>query len=295
MAFQIFTDSSSDLNKEIRKKLNIEYYRMGIVVKGEDKYADMNWEDYTPEELYGWISDLSNRCKTSLATPGEFITKSEPYLKEGKDILYIACTDALTGTRGVFELVKRELLEKYPDRKMVSINSCRAELCLGMIVMKAAELQKEGKSMEEVIEWIETHKQNYHQVGSLETLTYLRAAGRVSGAAAFFGNIIGLKPIIMFDIHGHNYAFKKVRGEKKALNECIEYIKENMIPGVTDVVYVGEAMAKENQAYLRKRIEEELHLRVEEFTIGPIVGISCGPGMYGCWFEGKEVTADSKK
>lgn len=295
MAYQIFSDSSCDLSKKIREELNIDYYRMGIVVKGEDKYADINYEDYTPEELYGWISDLSNHCKTSLASIKEFIDKSEPYLKEGKDILYIACTDALTGTRGVFELVKKELLEKYPDRKMISINSCRAELALGMIVIKAAKMQKEGKSMEEVIEWIENNKQNFHQCGSLETLTYLKAAGRVSGAAAFFGNMINLKPIIMFDVHGHNYVFKKVRGSKKALNETFEYIKENMIPGVTDVIYVGQAMAKDKQAYLKERITKELGIRVEEFWIGPIVGISCGPGMYGCWFEGKKVTADSEK
>lgn len=166
-------------------------------------------------------------------------------------------------------------------------------MALGLIVIHAAELKNEGKSIEEVIDWIENNKEYFHETGSLETLTYLKAAGRVSGAAAFFGNLISLKPIIMFDIHGHNYVWKKVRGSKAALEASFEYIKDN-INERTKVCYVSQAMAKDAQAYLKKRIEEELHIPVVEFWIGPIVGISCGPGMYGVFFEGKEVTVDSE-
>ena len=75
----------------------------------------------------------------------------------------------------------------------------------------------------------------------------------------------------------------------------MDYIKENMVEGVTDVVYIGQTMTSDAVAYLKKRIEEELHLKTEQYYISPIVGICCGPGMYGCWFRGKEVTADSNK
>ena len=85
MAFQIFTDSSTDLSKELRQKHNIKYFQMGIVIKGEPKPADMDWEAYSPEELYGWIKNLSNHCKTSLVTYGEYLEKTEAELKEGRD------------------------------------------------------------------------------------------------------------------------------------------------------------------------------------------------------------------
>ena len=294
MAYQIFIDSSSDLKLEIRKEYNIDYFRMGIVINGEEKYADMDWVDYSPEQLYDWIRNLDNHCKTSLVSIKEFEDKMIPLLEKGVDILYLACTTALSGTLNVFNMVKNELMEKYPNRKIIGVDSSRANMALGMIAIEAAKLQKEGKSIEEVAKWVEEHKEFYHEVGSLETLTYLKAAGRVSGAAAFFGNIIGLKPIIMFDIHGHNFAFKKVRGSKAALQACFDYIKENINEN-TKVIYVGQAMAKPAQEYFKKRITEELNIPVEEFIIGPIVGISCGPGMYGIYFEGKEVIADSEK
>ena len=293
MAFQIFTDSSTDLSKQLRTKYNVDYFKMGIVVKGEAKNADMDWEEYTPEELYGWIKDLSNHCKTSLVTYGEYLEKTEAVLKQGKDVLYLACTTALSGSLNTFRLVAEELKEKYPDRKIIGVDSKRANMCLGLMCIHAAELRDEGKSIEEVVEWIENNKEYFHETGSVETLRYLKAAGRVSGAAAFFGNLISLKPIIMFDIHGHNYAWKKVRGSKAALEECFQYIKDH-VNERTKVCYVGQAMAKDAQAYFKKRIEEELHIPVEEFWIGPIVGISCGPGMYGIFFEGDLVTADSE-
>ena len=294
MAFQIFVDSSSDLSKELRKQYDIDYFRMGIVVKGEPKVADMDWEEYSPDQLYGWIKDLSNKCKTSLVTYGEYLNRTEEVLKQGKDVLYLACTTALSGSLNTFRLVKEELQEKYPDRKIIGIDSKRANMCLGLMAIHAAELRNAGQSIEEVAEWVEDNREYFHETGSLETLTYLKAAGRVSGAAAFFGNLISLKPIIMFDIHGHNYAWKKVRGSKAALEECFNYIKDN-VNERTKVCYVGQAMAKDAQAYFKKRIEEELHIPVVEFWIGPIVGISCGPGMYGVFFEGKEVTVDSEK
>ena len=153
-----------------------------------------------------------------------------------------------------------------------------------------ATRRKTRKTIEECVKWVEDNKEFYHQVGSLETLKYLKAQGRVSGAAAFFGDMISLKPVIMFDTIGRNYAYTKVQGGMKALKESLRYIKENMIEGVTDVVYVGHAQAPERFNWLKEHIENELHIPVIEYRIGAIVGISCGPGMYGCYFRGKEVT-----
>ena len=295
MAFQIFTDTSSGMSKELREKWNIQYFMMGIVVGEKEYLADLDYTLFSREEMYGWVRDPNIKVRTSLVTAKEFKEKMEPYLKKGIDILYIACAEALSGTRGAFELLKEEIQEEYPERKIISINSCRAEMALGLMVIDAAKLRDEGKSIEEVAEWAEENKQYYHETGSIDTLKYLRAYGRVSGAAAFFADTLNIKPVIMFDIHGMNYSFKKVHGEKKALAECFEYVKNNVVEGVTDVIYIGETMPNPAKEYFKKRIKEELNIPTEEYIISPIVGICCGPGMYGCWFKGKLVTADSQK
>ena len=295
MAFQIFTDTSSGMSKALRKQYGIDYFRMGLIVNGKQKHGDLDYEEFSREKLYEWVKDPHVTITTSLVSATEFMEKCEKYLKKGIDILYIACTDALSGTRGVFELVKKDLEEKYPERTILSINSCRAEMALGLMVVEAAKLKEQGKDIKEVYEIIENDKQNYHQVGSIDTLKYLKAYGRVSGAAAFFADTLNIKPLIMADIYGNNYTFKKVHGPSKALQECINYVKENMVEGVTDVVYIGETMPGEAKPYLKKRLEEELHLKTEEYVISPIVGVCCGPGMYGCWFKGKTVTEKGAK
>ena len=295
MAFQVFTDTSSGLSRDLREKYNIDYFQMRIIVNGKEYPGDLNYEAYTREEMYGWVKDPNIVVKTSLVPAEEFIEKCEKFLKQGIDVLYVACADALSGTRGVFELIKEELKEKYPDRKIISINSCRAEMALGLLAIEAAKMRDAGKSIEETAKWVEDNKQYYHEVGSIDTLKYLRAYGRVGGVAAFFADTFNIKPVIAFDVKGMNNSFKKVHGSKKALEECFEYVKKHMVEGETKTVYFGEAMPNPGKEYLVGRLKNELHLEVEEYIISPIVGICCGPGMFGIWFKGDLVTLGAEK
>ena len=289
MAYQIFTDSSTDLSTLLRKENGIEYLRMGLNVNGKEYHADLDYEEFSLEELYGWIKDPKVTIKTSLITFQEVFEKFEPFLKKGIDILYLGCSSGLSGSVNSVRLASDELMESYPGRKIIGIDTRRADMSLGLMCLDAVRMQKEGKSMEEVAEWVEKNKQTYHEIGSVENLSYLRAMGRVSGPSAFFGNLIGIKPLIMFNRKGENYAFSKVRGMKAAMDESVNYIRMNMVPGVTEVIYLGSIMGDQLRDYMKAQIEKELRIPVVTFPIGPIVGTGVGPGMYGCFFRGKEV------
>lgn len=295
MAIQIFSDSSTDLPVEERKQYNIHYFKMSITVNGEIKGADIDYVEYSPEQLYEWIKDPNIKTKTAQVGVNEYVDKMRPFVSQGDTILYLACTTKLSGSLNAFSIAKGILLEEYPNAMIVGIDSTKSNMCLGLMAMDVARLRNEGKSLPELLDYIEKNKQHYHMVGSVETLSYLKAAGRISGASAFFGNLIGIKPMIMVDVHGYNYVYDKVRGTKKSLIESFEYLKKHMVEGVTDVVYVGQASAFEQQKYLCDRIENELHIKTVPFWIGAIVGISCGPGMYGLFFKGDEGIVDSEK
>lgn len=287
--YQIFTDSSCDLGTEIRKQYNIEYFYFGLVVDGVTYRADLDWKDYTQEEFYGWLSQ-GKKVKTTQVTMEEVMSRVRPCFEQGIDIIYIGCSGALTGSMNLFELAKRELMEEFPDRKMIGIDSLAASCTLGMMVIDASKKQQEGLSIEELEQWVYDNRFFYNQFATVDTLTYLRAAGRIKGLAAFFGNIVGVKPIFISDRKGNNLTVNKVKGTKASLNEIFEDVKNACVEGETEEIFIGQGMAMERAEALKKRVEDELHIKATIEWIGPIVGTTCGPGIIATFCRGKEVT-----
>ena len=287
--YQIFSDSSCDLSPELRKAYNLEYFYFGLVVDGVEYRADLDWKDYSQEEFYGWLSQ-GKKVKTTQVSMEEVVTRVRPYFEKGVDIIYIGCSSALTGSMNLFELAKQELLEEFPDRKMIGVDSLAASCTLGMMVLDAARQQQKGLSIEELQQWVLDNRFFYNQFATVDTLTYLKEAGRIKGSAAFFGNIFGVKPIFISDRKGNNLTINKVKGTKASLNELFEGIKNAFVPGETEEIYIGQGMAMERAEGLKKRIEEELKVKATIEWIGPIVGTTCGPGIIATFCRGKEVT-----
>ena len=287
--YQIFSDSSCDLSTELRKANNIEYFYFGLVVDGVEYKADLDWKAYSQEEFYGWLS-AGKKVKTTQVTMEEVMTKVRPLFEQGIDVIYIGCSSALTGSMNLFELAKKELMEEFPDRKMIGVDSLTAAPTLGMLVLDAAKQQQKGLSIEELEQWVFDNRFFYNQFATVDTLTFLKAAGRIKGTAAFFGNIMGVKPIFISDRKGNNFTIAKVKGTKASLNALFDYIKEAMIPGETEEIVIGQGMAMERAELLKKRVEEELHVKASIYWIGPIVGTTCGPGVIATFCRGKEVT-----
>ena len=288
--YKVFTDSCSDLSTETRRKYDIEYCHMGIVVDGIDKRADLDWIDYTPEEFYGWLR-AGRKVKTTQVSVEEYLECFRPVLKDGYDIIYIGCSSKLSGSVNTCAvLVKPQLEEEFPGRKIVVIDSLTASGCEGLMAIKASELRKEGKSLEYVADWCEENKKYYNQFATVDTLNYLKAAGRIKGAKAFFGNIMGVKPIFISDAKGNNTVIKKAKGTKNSLEELIKGVKETIEVEKCNKVVIGQGMAQERADYIKTRLEEELDIEATVTWIGPIVGTTCGPGVIATFCFGKEVT-----
>ena len=287
--YQIFTDSCSDLSTELRKQNNIEYVHMGLVVNGVEKIADLDWADYSPEEFYGWLS-AGKKIKTTQVSMNEFEKGIRPFLEKGVDVIYLGCSSALTGSLNMFNLVAQELRQEFPDRKIIGIDTLCASFTEGLLVLEAATKQKEGLTIDELALWVENNKFYFNQFATVDTLTYLKEAGRIKGAAAFFGNIIGIKPIFISDRKGNNFVIKKVKGTKASLNELFELVKNARDLTKSDKIYIGQGMAQERAEALKKRFKDELNIDATVIWIGPIVGTTCGPGVIATFCFGKEVT-----
>ena len=292
--FVIIADSSCDLTKEYREEHKIDYAKMMINwtdEKGEnhDDIADIDWQVLSAKDFYDIIRS-GIRIYTAQVTMQNYLDTFEPHLKAGEDILYLACSSGLSASLKTAQaLVDNELKEKYPDRKIVVLDTLRAGMAQGLIVMRAQELKDEGKSLEEIADIIEKEKRSYKEIGIPDTLSYLKRAGRVSAPAAFFGNMVGLKPILVFDEKGSNVAVEKTIGRKKAYARMAEIIRDDIVDPENQVIYLMNADCKQEdidafKAYINERINVKA---IISLPLGPIIGASSGPGTIIVNYRGK--------
>lgn len=292
--FVIVTDSCSDLTKENRQKYDIDYIPMRIIFDGKDMEANLDWEEISVREFYDMMRN-GTRITTAQITAPVYYNAFEKYIEEGYDILSISCSSALSSSIHASETARDELLAKYPESKIICIDSLTAVAALGMLCIRASELRAQGKSIEEVAEWVLANRNFVNQESTAESLTYLKRAGRVSAASAFFGGLLSVKPIIISDVKGMNAAIEKVKGRKNSIDRIIERFKDEYLELDYQKIFVVHADCEVEGEAIKKRVEEIVGDKVEVNLgiIGPIIGASVGPGTVAIYFFGKEVTFDA--
>lgn len=294
--FAIITDSTSDLAKPFREKYDIECIQNRFFYKDVEYSADPDWTALPIKEFYDYLR-AGNRITTSQISVSACTETFEKCLKEGYDILSISCTSALSSTVNVCYRVRDELQQKYPEQKIICIDSSISSAGLGILCIRASELRAQGKTLEETADWVEKNKLFINQEGTVEDLNYLKRAGRVSAASAFFGGLFNIKPLIISDVHGYNVAIEKVKGRKTSLMRTVERVVENFTNQDYPDIFIHHTDCEADALFIRDELVKKLNMKEENFHIGNInaaIGASVGPGMIGVYFYGKEVTYDSK-
>lgn len=290
---KVVTDSCSDLTKELREKYNIEYLKMNTVKDGEETPASLDWEYYSPQDLYNTIRD-GNRVTTTQVPAPTFEEYFKQWLDEGFDIVYIACSGKCSGSVNTGKVVAEELLKDYPGAKIASIDSLNASMGEGQVAIKAAKLRNEGLSFEEVVEQTEAVRNNVNQFVTVHNLNALKAAGRVKGSSAFFGNLLGVKPIIYSDTAGDNIPLKKVKGRFNSLEEIVN-LTVDAVEDENQEILVAHADCLDEAEEVVSMLKEKLpKAEIILGYIGPIIGASIGADAIAIFSWGKNVDRFNK-
>lgn len=290
----ILGDSTCDLSTEIRIEYNIDYAVMNFLCEEKESPASLDWESISPKEFYDLMRN-GKKVTTTQVPYNIFYNKFTECAENNLDVLYISCSSGLSGSVNTARLVKDEILEKYPNIKIEIVDSLISSLGQGSLLIEASKLRKEGKTIEEVRDYIESIKLKVHQAGTVASLEYLKRAGRIKASKAFFGNLLGVKPIIISDIKGQNYAYKKVKGRKNSLLQLVEEMKENIVDSESQTIYVSHADSIEDAMFVKEIIEKEIKCKdVYINYIGPVVGASVGPGTIIVFCRGEEVTIEGE-
>lgn len=284
--FQLFTDSDTDITPEIAEQFGYKLISMPYSIYGKDIYPYIDFDKFDYTEFYNILRE-GEIPKTFALSPQAYIEYFEPTLKEGKDILYVHFSAAMSGTFNSMNLAWQELQERYPERKLYTIDTKGVSICSYNIAVEIAEKAKNGATVEELVAWAEKEVDKFAVYFFADDLKFFAKSGRVSNLAAAMGGILGIRPIINVDSKGIMGSISKVKGKRGALKAIMEYV-DNLQDNIQDYrVVIGHADAEE----LAKELEQKLKdaygedLKTEIHVVNPTIGGHCGPGTVGVCFH----------
>lgn len=283
--FILLTDSACDLKPEVLNEWGVKFINLSFHFEGEEK-------EYSNDEMD--IKTFYDRmrkgetAKTSAINPETFSHRFEELLSEGRDILYIGFSSGLSTTFNSARITADELKAKYPERKIICVDSLCASAGQGLLVYLAAKKRDLGADLETVAEYIEGIKLNLCHWFTVDDLVYLKRGGRVSPTVAFVGGILGIKPILHVDNEGKLINVSKARGRKASLSALLDKYGE-LAENRQGTVFISNAYCHEDASYLKTQFKERYNAEIEIVTdIGPVIGAHSGPGTMAVFFLGKE-------
>lgn len=282
--------STADLTREWYERRDIRMVPFHLIV-GEDDIEDLMGETITQEELFRRML-AGEEAHSSQVSTAAYMEHFEKILTQGKDIMHITLASGLSGSYNSAKIAQAELEEKYPDRKIIIVDSQSGSCGYGMMVDTAADLRDAGKTIEEVRDYLDANRNRFNLFVLTTDLTFLIKGGRVKPAAGLIGKMLNICPFITITRSGTLAVIEKVRRKKKAVNRLVEIMEERADNGLD---YDGKCFIshtdKELGEEVKARVEErfpKLRGKVEMFLVGGVIGVHLGPGTAVVFFMGKE-------
>lgn len=288
MSFAIFVDGSSNLPGDILRNLDIAILPCSYSMNGVASTYDGNLDTFDAHEYYEMLRQ-GGKVQTSLLNTQLFLDHFRPVLEADKDVLYFCMSSGISGTFQAAKIAAAELMEEFPGRTVRVVDSLGSGFGTGLMACKASDLRAAGKDAKETADIMDEDAQHTLQFFTVDDLNFLKRTGRVSGATAMIGTVLGIKPILWGDPTGHITARCKARGRKKALAAIVEEYKTYVEDAENQRVAISHGDCPEEAQQLADMIcavarPKELIIAPHE----PFTGAHVGPGMLALFFHGKK-------
>lgn len=289
----ILADVWCDLNQEIREQIGMKDYIPGHVHfdDGRDLPTTLDWNHISREEFYKYLSNKKSKVTTAPANADECFEYFEKYVTQGYAVISICLSSAISATYNLASIAADRVKEKYPDCKIYCLDSARMSGGVGLLTIYAHMLQKEGKSFDEVVAWLEDNKMRVHQMGPIDDLIFVARRGRLTMGKAIMGSFAGVKPMGDCNAEGYTTVLTKVKGIGKALDLTVEYAKATARDAENQIVLIAHSDREVYANSLKAKIEEQLKPKQVWVTdVFSGCGTNVGPGMVGLYYLGDRVS-----
>jgi len=284
--YVIYTDSGCDLGLDLLAEWGVKSKNLVFRFDGEEKEyenGEMEIKAFYDKMREGGVA------KTAAVNKETFAIAFREILDEGKDVLYLGFSSGLSTTYNSGRLAAIELGEQYPDAKIITVDTLAASAGQGLLVYLAKKKKDEGATIEQCAAYIEEIRLNLCHWFTVDDLVYLKRGGRVSSTAAFFGNALGIKPVMHVDNEGHLVNVLKVRGRRTAISTLADKLGETALDLQNGVIYISHGDCEADAKLLANMLEDKFGCHVELITdVSAVIGAHSGPGTLALFFLGKE-------
>ena len=286
--YVLITDSSADLSQEMVQELGVTVLPLSFTIQGKTyrTYPD-NREMDLP--LFYDMLRAGELATTSAVNVAEYTQAVEPILQEGKDVLILAFSSGLSSTYQASVLAAGELREKYPDRKIYTVDTLCASLGQGLLVYLAAQEQRKGKSIEEVRDWAEETKLHLCHQFTVDDLHFLKRGGRISATTAVVGSMLQIKPVLHVDNEGHLINIGKARGRQASLKALVDKMEKTVTEEGRKTVFISHGDCRKDAVTVADMVRERFGTQdIRINFVGPVIGAHSGPGTLALFYLGTE-------
>ncbi|MGI6161197.1 MAG: DegV family protein [Christensenellales bacterium] len=286
MSYVIMIDSNSEIPYQFAEEHDLPVFQMPYTLNGKEYYYDLGKEidikDFYRQVRAGALPITSTRA------PQDYYDFWKPVLEQGKDIIHISFSSKLSSAYSFASSKREEILEEFPDRKLALIDTLSISMGVGILIYNAVEMKANGASFEEVTEWIENNKLKVNHWFTVDDLNHLKRGGRVSGAAAFMGTILEIKPILKVNEEGGLVPVDKVKGRKKALRYLVTQIENRIVEPEKQMIAIMHADCEADADILEAMIKEKISCKeIWKVPVGPVIGSHAGAGTLALLFIGE--------
>ena len=286
--FVILTDSSADLGAELVQQLDVQVLPLSFILNQHTYHNYPDNREMDPHLFYEKLR-AGEVATTAAVNVAEYVDAVEPLLQAGHDVLILAFSSGLSTTYNSSVIAAEELREKYPDRKVYTVDTLCASLGQGLLVYLAAQERARGKTIEEVRDWAEANKLHLCHQFTVDDLHFLKRGGRISATTAVLGSMLQIKPVLHVDDEGHLINIAKARGRQASLKALVDKMEQTAIDPAAQTVFISHGDCLEDAQAVAQMVKDRMGVKEVYLNhIGPVIGAHAGPGTVALFYVGTE-------
>ena len=287
MQFIAVTDTSGNLPTPLAKEYDLKMIPFAYFIDGE-RFTCLDTESFDGDAFYALLKNTE--VKTTQINPAEYADFFEPFLKDGKDVIYVAMSSGISGSCQSASIGAQMLLERYPDRTIEVVDTRGASLGEGLVAVAAAKMRDEDLSAQEAAKRLRMLSERMFNVFTVNDLMFLRRGGRLSNLSAIVGTVLGIKPILKGGEDGQISAFDTVRSRKRSVKALASQYEKYVVNAGEQTIGIAHAACREDAEMLIDLIKNGEHPPKDILLVDyePVTGAHVGPGALPLFFESCE-------